>query len=323
MFIFLMCSERSGSNFITKLMNGHSKIVGPSTKHLFNPLLRNYFRYGDLTVSENWDGLLVDILRLFQSDFSIWETKLDLEKLRNMCPPGDLTALLRAIFQAEARVHGKEHVFVKENHVYEFFPYLMTYFPDAKFVYQVRDPRDMALSWKINENVRGGVVSSARQWKKDQQNSLKNAAILDTTQKVYTLRYEDLIEQPAKHAEEICNFLGLAYEKGILLFYQDSLTIKNSEQISAWSNLAKAVIKNNKNKYKGVLSEEEIKSIEKICYFEMLHFGYQAEYSHEKLAAWSDEEVENLHQIELAELKYEPVHGVLANMSAKARFYRR
>lgn len=31
-YTFLMCSERSGSNFITKLMNNHSQICGPSTK---------------------------------------------------------------------------------------------------------------------------------------------------------------------------------------------------------------------------------------------------------------------------------------------------
>jgi hypothetical protein len=43
-----MCSERSGSNFITKVMNGHEDICGPSTKHIINPVARNFYRYGNL-----------------------------------------------------------------------------------------------------------------------------------------------------------------------------------------------------------------------------------------------------------------------------------
>lgn len=73
--IFLLCSERSGSNFITKLMNNHSKVCGPSTKHIINPTARNYFRYQPLTNTENWESLIDDILNLFNVKFSIWTTE--------------------------------------------------------------------------------------------------------------------------------------------------------------------------------------------------------------------------------------------------------
>ena len=67
--LFLICSERSGSNFITKLLNGHPNICGPATKHIINPVARNLFRYGDLSVESNWHELLQDIYELISVSF--------------------------------------------------------------------------------------------------------------------------------------------------------------------------------------------------------------------------------------------------------------
>ena len=155
-FFFLMCSERSGSNFITKVMNGHEDVCGPSTKHVFNPVARNFFRYGDLANESNWDELLTDICNLLTVPFSQWQMDFSKEYMKNLAPRGDLPSLLKNLFIEEAKANGKTHVFVKENQVYEFFTFLIQYFPEAKFLYQVRDPRDMALSWKKNSDHKGG-----------------------------------------------------------------------------------------------------------------------------------------------------------------------
>ena len=87
---FLMCSERSGSNFIQKLLNGHNNICGPSTKHIINPVARNLFRYGDLTQKQNWDELLIDIHRLISISFSIWKKEFSLDDLHTLAPIGDI-----------------------------------------------------------------------------------------------------------------------------------------------------------------------------------------------------------------------------------------
>lgn len=319
MFVFLMCSERSGSNFITKMMNSHSQITGPSAKHIFNPVLRSYFRYGDLNCSDNWEALLKHILALFQVDFSVWKLELDLNNLKDMAPTGDLPGLLKAIYQAEANENGKEHVFIKENQIYEFFPYLQTHFSDAKFVYLTRDPRDMALSWKKNKNIPGGVVRAARQWKKDQQKFLMNAALLREVDQIYSLKYEDLIEEPDRYTGEICHFLGLEYEVGMLSFNRDILTQKNAQMNSAWANLAKGVIKDNKDKYKKYLSTTEIKVIEKICCDEMRYLGYALQTN--ELSSVNEELITDLEIKETKSLIYQPVVGITDNMAAKKKFY--
>lgn len=318
---FLMCSERSGSNFIQKLLNGHNNICGPSTKHIINPVARNLFRYGDLTQKQNWDELLIDIHRLISISFSIWKKEFSLDDLHTLAPIGDIESLIRNIFMEEAKANGKQHVFIKENQVYEFLPFLLLNFPESKYVYQTRDPRDMALSWKKNPDHLGGVVKAAKQWQKDQQNTLKNYAELAKKGKAYFVRYEDLISDSDRYTAEIVHFFGLPYDSGIENFHKDELTQKNASMQKAWNNLSKGVIKDNKKKYLKELTEEEIKVIEKICYVEMQYLGYECEFSKDELAMVTVNMIEDLNQKEFETIPYERSEGVKLNMEAKKVFY--
>lgn len=320
-FCFLMCSERSGSNFITKLMNGHSKICGPSTKHLFNPVARNLFRYEPLNDERNWEELLKDIHRLLSIDFSIWKTDLSVNDLKKLAPAGDIKALLANIFINEAEANGKDFVFVKENQVYEFMNFLIMNFQMAKYVYEVRDPRDMALSWKKNSVHPGGVVKAAKQWKYDQQNYLKWHYELKKEDQSYLIRYEDLIEFPETCLKEISSFLGFEYEPQMLEFYKDSLTQENAAKQPAWENLSKSILNNNKNKYLKELSEIEIQMVEAICYHEMKYFAYDLENSIEVLESISDEAINEYSQNEIENIKRIIPDHIQRNMSAKKVFY--
>ncbi len=320
---FLMCSERSGSNFITKLLNGHNDICGPSTKHIINPVARNLFRYKDLNDEANWNELLKDIHRLMSIGFSIWKKEFTLEELKNIAPVGDIQSLIRNIFMSEAKENGKQNVFIKENHVYEFLPFLLFNFPESKFIYQTRDPRDMALSWKKNADHLGGVVKAARQWQKDQQSTLKNFLELEKIGKAYFVRYEDLISDADRYTSEMIEFLGLPQDSNIENFHKDELTQKNAGMIKAWNNLSQGVIKDNKKKYIKELTEDEIKAIEKICYFEMKFLGYEPEYSKDQLDSFSSEKVESLNTYEFDTIEYQRSEGVKANMDAKKIFYQK
>lgn len=320
---FLMCSERSGSNFISKFMNGHSNICGPSTKHIINPLARNIFRYGELNIEDNWDVLLTDIHRLMSINFSIWKKEFSLTELKELAIPGDIKSLIQNIFMEEARANGKQHVFIKENHVYEFLPFLLTYFPESKFVYQTRDPRDMALSWKKNADHPGGVVKAARQWKQDQQQSLKNYQLLSGLGKAHFVTYENLTANAEGEIRKILNFLGVPFDISIFDFHKDEITKKNAGMQKAWNNLSQGVIKNNSKKYLNELTDDEIKAIEKICFYEMKHLGYETEFTAGELDKVLDTQIESLHQKELVELEYKRSAGVKGNMEAKAMFYQR
>jgi hypothetical protein len=322
-FTFLIASERSGSNFITKLFNAHSKICGPATKHLFNPVLRNLFRYTPLTDAKNWNELVNDIYKLYSVEFSEWKSSFSKEDLHSFAPRGQVYTLLRNIFYEEAKLHDKNHVFVKENHVYEFLPHLLINFPEAQYIYLVRDPRDVALSWRKNKVHPGGIVKAARQWQKDQQKSLKNAYLLRKENKLARVKYEHLITNPAKEVSRLLGFLGFDYEPEMLKFHEDKLTQKNAEKQGSWKNLSKSVMSENKGKYKEGLSEQETKYVEKICYHEMVVLEYNPENDHQDLINIPEKKIQDYAKEEEHEIELERTKGVRENMNAKKTFYKK
>lgn len=317
---FLLCSERSGSNLITKLLDAHSQICGPSTKHLMNPMFRNLFRYEPLGYQENWNKLIKDLLNLFDVEFSVWKSKFTFNELQNEVQVGDYLGLINYFFEKEAKENNKSILFIKENHIYEFFPYLNKFYPTSKFLYQVRDPRDVALSWKKNPTHKGGVVNAALQWKNDQQQLLKLSHLLKEDNRVITLKYEELIANTPKELERILVFFDLQYETKVLDFYKDSITKENATTQHAWNNLSKRVMQDNSNKFKKELSEEEVLVIEKICYNEMMFLGYQPINEERKISSITEDKILDL-KFKEELIEYNPSKGVTNNMKAKSTFY--
>jgi hypothetical protein len=318
-----MCSERSGSNLITKLLNGHSNICGPSPKHIINPVARNLFRYEPIDEADNWDEFLKDVYRLINVEFSIWNSSFNLDDLHDMAEVGDINSLLRNIFYNEAKQFDKQHVFIKENQVYEFLSFLILNFPESKYVYQVRDPRDMALSWKKSQIHPGGVLAGANRWQKDQQQSLKNFNELKKINKGYRVKYEDLISEQERYTQEIVEFLGYSYESKMMEFYKDRITQQNAGKQKAWNSLSKGVMSNNKEKYKNELNNLEIKLIEKICYYEMEYLGYEPQNKLIDLKSITSEELNEFSRKESDQIEYNRTKGVKANMEAKKTFYQK
>lgn len=318
---FLMCSERCGSNLITRLLDAHPAICGPATKHLINPVARNAFRYEPLDDPANWGELLDDIHALLAADFSHWRATPTREQLQRLAPAGDLPRLLRSIFENEARAHGKTHVFVKENHVYEFIAYLLLHFPDARYVYQVRDPRDMALSWKNNPGHPGGVCRAARQWQTDQQNSLKIFNELRKRGQAVRVHYEQLIADPQAALADVLALLGLRFDERMLSFHESELTRANAAQQPAWANLDKAVMRDNSRKYLQALSGDEIRAVEWLCFNEMQHLGYACEHEHAELERFARDALPAFEQHDEQAKSHRPPPSVRANSLAKRRFY--
>ena len=321
--VFLFCSERSGSNLITKLLNAHSSICGPSTKHLLNASLRNLHRYQEINEEKNWKDFVTHLMDLFHVDFSIWKSDFNSNELFDQVKQGDIQGLFNYIFDKETRFDGKKVTFIKEIKIYEIYPFITRYFSNPRFLYLVRDPRDMALSWKKSKIHKGGVVTAAKQWKNDQQQFLKCACLEQEKNTIYSLKYEDLISHSEEKIKEIFSFLDLPYEDVQSTFYKDETTVQNSEQNEAWKNLSGSIITDNSKKFLAELSSLEISLVEKICGDEMKVFNYNKTIDIQEIKALSGEEIEQFEKDDLTSLLYEPPKGVTENMKAKAQFYRR
>lgn len=272
-FSFLMCSERSGSNFIVSLMNGHPEISGPPSSHLFRLFGLNAHNYFPLTNDENWQAFTDDLVSGQENMLSEWETKIDAAELDAACPNRTMREALDYTYAKECR--GNEQLsFVKENYTHMVVAFLLANWPDAKIVHQVRDPRDVAASWIKTNGAVGGVKEATATWYNDQKQSLLYFNQISISGRALQIRYEDLVADTPATARKICEHVGVEYDPVMLDYYKDKRTVQNAKRIEAWSNLAKPVMTSNFGKYKKTLSQQDIRYIELKCHELMTQFGY-------------------------------------------------
>lgn len=273
-FTFLLCSERSGSNLISKLVDAHSEFIGPAPTHMVRLFAQNILNYGDLDRDDNWSVLLGDVVESLGSQLGKWQKEFTIDNLWSGVGERSLRAIIRYVYESEARAQGKRQVFLKENHAYNFVSFYSIAFPDAKYVYLVRDPRDVCLSWKVSPNHPGGIEKGAETWKADQENSLRVFGYLRESARVKLVKYEELVADTTRVAEDLCEFLGVGFEPSMLDYHKKTLTRQNADRLHDWQNLAKPVMTANFNKYRTELSSAEIGLIEQICQREMSLLGY-------------------------------------------------
>ncbi len=275
-FTFLMCTERSGSNFIVSLMNGHPEISGPPSSHLFRLFGLNAHNYFPTSNTENWRAFSEDLVVGQENMLSEWETKIDVAELDAACPNRTIREALDYTYAKEMRP-GERMSFVKENYTYLVMTFLLANWPDARFVYMVRDPRDVAASWTKTNGTIGGVKRAVRAWLNDQVASLKYYRQIAASGRALQIRYEDLVADTPTMAEKLCHHVGVDYDPAMLDYYKDKRTRRNASRIGAWGNIAKPVMKDNFGKYKKTLSQADIRYVELMCFEHMQTFGYVLE----------------------------------------------
>jgi hypothetical protein len=276
-FDFLICSERSGSNLITKVMDGHPQVCGPFPSHMIRTFAPNLYRYGSLRDDDAWLALTDDTAEYLAHMFAKFETSVSAQELRDSCAERSLAAIIRHVYEKEAAARGKTRVFVKENHAFGFVAFTLANFPDSRFVWLVRDPRDMALCQR-GSILPGGVQKAAPVWKTDQGETLKVYGYLEPTGRILLLRFEDLLANSEAVCRRLCDFLELPYAPEMLEFYKAPNVARNAQWNTAWADLSGPILSENFGQYRRELSEAEIRYVEAVCAPEMRALGYEPDF---------------------------------------------
>ena len=169
------------------------------------------------------------------------------------------------LYNLECLIQKKQHCFIKENSVFKFLDEVLSVSCQTKFIYMVRDPRDMALSWKNGPVMRGHLRASKR-WLDDQIgfHSLLSGPI--KTCKFSMVRYEDLLENPAEEIKRICDEIEIDFSTSMINFNENSSSaIKDAGKSAMWSNLKRPIISTNKGKFISGLSQTELEYVEGLC----------------------------------------------------------
>ena len=151
-----------------------------------------------------------------------------------------------------------------------FIDRLISVFPDAKFIYIIRDYRDNILSFKKVRFDLKSTTALAYRWVRYNKDILKMKSKFP--EKFISVQYEHLLQKPKEELERICKFLDIEYNSNMLEYY------KNQDDFipDFHKNLKKPIIKKNSNKWIRKMNKDDIKKADLICYNLAKEFGYNS-----------------------------------------------
>lgn len=281
--IFLICSERSGSNLISSIVGQHPDVYAHPPYHLGRDLIMRLHDVVALGVASPAWQVLKDNAVARVAKYRGDEEAARLAGWLNARTEISARAIARYVYQQMPSAARGKHAFVKENNVHQMLLFLVDCFPDAKFIFQVRDPRDYLLSavarrkrWMGNKF--GSVRNALNVWRDDQLGGLAAYGLLGR-ERVFLQRYEDLVGRFEETMLDLCAFLDLDFDQRMREFHAaehaQNLAVKGGPR----ENLAKPLMTKNFRKYKNSLSRGRIKMVEAHVGDLMDRFGYPREFT--------------------------------------------
>ena len=271
---FIIGTERSGTNLLRLLLNTHSHITIPHPPHI----MKNFFRleplYGDLSVDVNFKKLIIDVVKMVELHPYPWEVRLDKEKIFREARERNLISIFFCAYNQHLESTHKIRWGCKSTFMIYHVALIRHYYPLAKFIYMVRDGRDVAASAKKSIFNRYCVYYTANLWKKEQQIGMYWLSAL-SQDNIILVKYEDILRNPAEAVKSVCFFLDEPYEENMLNFFHTEEAKKSGSISISWANTSKSIMKSNFNKFNTELKESEIRLFEAIAGEELGYFSYQ------------------------------------------------
>ncbi len=275
--IILLASERSGTNLLRAIVGSHSSVASPPPCGVVDLLANRSYRYISSLVPPHLGELISDAILATQTHFNKWDVDLDSEAIRERMDTVSFWGLFHALNKIFAEEKGCLFWFSKEPDLFKHIYEIAMHMPNAKFVYMVRDGRDVATSM-----LKGGVhehhiYNAAKRWADNQSFCLKALSDPLLRDRIFLLKYEELIESPAAVGIQLMKFIGLEFESEQMEFYKNKTVVEHSSKSEFWKNLAKPVDASNKGNYRNYLKKSDIQIFESVAWHEMRVLGYPLE----------------------------------------------
>ena len=132
--IFIVGSERSGSNLLRVLLDNHSLINAPIAPHFLDTFSSFLRWYGNLKIQKNKKKLLTDLEKLANHEYNDWQLKLDLknDKIKELV---GFLEIYDYLYSMKAKKEGKIHYVSKGNHLFNYVFSIKSSLDNVKFLY--------------------------------------------------------------------------------------------------------------------------------------------------------------------------------------------
>jgi hypothetical protein len=284
---FIVACDRSGTTMLRLILDRSADVAIPTESMILVDMARMRSRFGDISTDEQFDRLAR----------TVWRHPKVREWRLAGAPPGRegrrgdeaYRAVLEAPYRAYAEQHGKPGWGDKTPYYVEHVDEIRRVFPEARIVNLVRDGRDVALSLLRVPFGPSNVWAAAHQWRDAVRAGESAAARLGDD--LLTVRYEDLVADPAGVVPAICAFLEIAYEPGMLAVEETPPDRIATGQEAWFTELYAGITAASVGKWRRQMAPSDVALFESIAGAELVRHGYEtgtsgAEPPHVPAAAW-------------------------------------
>lgn len=292
MNIFMIGTQRSGSNLLRLMLNELPRIAAPHPPHVLQRLMPLVPNYGDLEQRENFAQLAEDVCRLVELNPVSWEgvtlNRLDIQ-LR--CRRHTLMAVYEAIYDVMAEAWKARSWCCKSMANIQYLPQIEEHFRSPRYIYLYRDGRDVACSFRKAVVGEKHFHHIAKEWAAAQRLALGMRERIGPS-RFFSLSYESLTGDPELSMRLLCKFLGVRFNASMLEFYKSDEAKRAAESSELWGNVVKPIMADNTRKFLRDASQEDIRIFESVAADVLGALGYEPLYvTPGAKAVFSEEEI--------------------------------
>jgi len=257
-------SGRSGNTLLRSMLATHSKIAIPPESYVLPKVIAKYYLLNFLP----WKKLVKTVIVEFEKhkEFYTWDTDLSSIKEDLLSVPKkdrSLAKIVSAIYRQYIKKHFPSSKLWGDktplNTLY--LSWINKLFPNAKYIHLIRDGRAV-----VNSYVKQGIYDNHGEACARWNTSIEKARKFKDKygrDKVFEVRYEDLVVNPKKELEKICKFLDINFEQEMLEYYKISGKLGDTKLYSHHKNVGKPLDRKLAKKWKQELSKTQRNEIEK------------------------------------------------------------
>ncbi|MDZ7831108.1 MAG: sulfotransferase [Desulfobacterales bacterium] len=238
--VFILGIARSGTTLLQSLLDGHPQLLVDVADSHFVSWYKRYYRWIDRlkTWSDSFEkrldfaeAIMISYIfnqksRYYQdflSHVSIDGLKKQFRSLTmasDQRPQDFIQSYFHALGLASGHLTKETRCWVDKSLSYEYLFYrYLQWWPNAKFIYVIRDPRDVYTSYKKRDIKNKRRTTSVEKFSLTWSNSfctMQDCQSMVATKNRYILRYEDLIYNPQSIMQSIAKFLDINFQPCLL-----------------------------------------------------------------------------------------------------------
>src|SRR5262245_10028974 len=280
--VLIVGAERSGTNLLRALLSTHSKIASPPSAGIIDALGRIQSRYFPSSRPAYLSELIDDVVALTKTHLHPWDIDLDSKAIKAKVKDASLWGVFTAVNEIYAEAQGRPCWCSKEPGLFNHIQEIAKQLPNARFLYLVRDGRDVALSLLRGHLHVFHVYFAAEYWAATQRSCLNALADPALSARMCLLKYENLISNPEDVMRHLMHFIGLEFERQQMQYYRNEKVLDHSRRSRFWKNLGRPIDGKNMGMYRHHLGAKNIEIFESVAWAEMEALEYPLDSTYRK-----------------------------------------